>query len=111
MMLLDLNSFFIFLFLISILFLAYLSDIKANNFRLKFICILGIIISLLFLLSNECFNGNENEVENILEQEKCVSRIFVQCKTVIFYKEPYQPVVTTCKNILNNKTIYKYVQD
>ncbi len=110
-MLSNFNSYFILIFFLSILCLAHLNDTKVKNFTLKAICIFLISLSLLFLLSNECFKGIENEVENINEEEKCVPRIFVQCKTFTVYKDPFQPIVTICKNTMSNKKIYEYVQD
>ncbi|WP_334899648.1 hypothetical protein [Nostoc sp.] len=110
-MLADFNHIFILIFFASLLLLAHLNDIKVKNFTLKAICIFLISLSLLFLLSNECFKGIENEVENINDEEKCVPRIFVECKTFTVYKDPFQPIVTICKNKISNKKIYEYVQD
>ncbi|OUL20297.1 hypothetical protein BV372_32920 [Nostoc sp. T09] len=111
MILSDFNYFFILMIFGCVLFLAHLSDVKSKNLMLRAICILLISLSLLFLLSNECFKGIENEIENINDKEKCIPRILVECKTFILYKEPFQPVVTVCKNKLSNKRIYKYIQD
>ncbi len=110
-MLSDFNYIFIFIFFASLLFLAHLIDIKVKNFTLRAICILSISLSLLFLLSNECFKGIENAVEDFNDVETCLPRIFVECKTFTVYKDPLHPIITTCKNILSNKKIYEYVQD
>ncbi len=110
-MLSDFNSFFIFIFFLSILWLNHLNDTKVKNLTLRAICILLISLSLLFLLSNECFKGIENAVEDFNDVETCLPRIFVECKTFTVSKDPVQPIVTICKNIITQKKIYEYVQD
>ncbi|WP_334808766.1 hypothetical protein [Nostoc sp.] len=110
-MLSDFNHIFILIFFASLLLLAHLNDIKVKNFTLKAICIFLISLSLLFLLSNECFKGIENAVEDFNDVETCLPRIFVECKSFIVSKDPVQPRITICKNIITNKKIYEYVQD
>lgn len=96
----EFNSFIIFIFWVSLCFLAGLMSEKIKNFKLISICMILISLSLYFLLSNECFEGVNNT-------KNCLPRVFVYCKSVFYEKEPYQPTVTTCKNILNNKIIYQ----